>query len=133
MTERGIPKAFRNHEPTILEQIKANLDAQFSPPVIVPFAQPIPRTETYFGTGQIIVTTVPVQIVGVFARKGIKITNLSSTVQVFIGNNQAVSINSGDLLIAGVGSWVAYATKSAIWAVVASGLGNGLVSYAEVY
>ena len=117
---------------SVFDQIKRNLQTQFQPdPPPNPFAQPIERNDTDFGTGQITLGTVPLQIVGPRARRGcIKVTNLSSS-EVFLGNSSGVSVATGDLLAAGRGQWNKYDTVSAIFGVVASG--SAIVAWAEVY
>jgi hypothetical protein len=116
---------------TIADQIAANLKRQFNPePPPRSFAQPIQRNDTDFGTGQINVTTNPVQVVGPRSLRGaIKITNLTST-EIFLGNSSSVSTITGDLLPAGRGQWVKYDTASAIWAVATVAAS---VSWSEVY
>lgn len=115
----------------ILDQITANVKAQFDPPKPQPFAKPIDRNIVDLGTGQIMLGTVPIQIVGVRPeRVGVMVTNLSG-VSVYLGSNANVSPTNGDLLAPGIGQWKAYATKAVLWGVVASGSAN--VSWAEIF
>lgn len=86
-------------------------------------------------TGQEVqITTVATLIVPPRARAGIKLTNLSG-LEIFWGPNRSVTVSSagsgGDLIPAGRGQAIYVETCSAIWGIVASGVGS--VSWAEIF
>jgi hypothetical protein len=116
---------------SMLDQIKANIERQFPSEEQSP-QKFNPRNFTNFGTGQIALSTTPVQIVG--PRPGricIKITNTSDTIDIYVGNSANVSISNGDLIPAGKGQWVSYETASTLFAVVSSG--TPTITWSEVY
>jgi hypothetical protein len=91
-----------------------------------------PRNVTDLATGQVAVTSTPKQINYVNnTRIGTKLTNLSTT-QVFYGSTPGVTAASGDLLPAGVGSWIFVPCRSVIFVVCAAGQ-NAQISWADAY
>jgi hypothetical protein len=90
------------------------------------------RNVTDLATGQITVTSTPQQINYVQPNRiGTKLTNLSTN-QVFYGPSFSVSVNNGDLLPPGVGSFVFIPCSSVIFVVCASGQ-TALISWADAY
>lgn len=76
------------------------------------------------------ITTVPTLIAPARARAGIKLTNLSG-LEIFWGPDRTVTTSSGDFIPAGRGQAIYVETCSAIWGIVASGVGG--VSWADIF